>query len=69
MLIGIETTGHYHEIIVRYLQEFGYDVLFINAYTTSENRAENLNWSKTYDIELSRYVHHCDLKERHNDNH
>jgi len=52
VLIGIETTGHYHEIIVRYLQEFDYNVLLINAYTTSESRAENLNWSKTDDIDL-----------------
>jgi hypothetical protein len=27
-------------------------VLLINAYTTSESRAENLNWSKTDDIDL-----------------
>lgn len=52
VLVGIETTGHYHEIIVRYLQEFNYDVLLINAYTTSESRSENLNWSKTDDIDL-----------------
>ncbi len=52
VLIGIETTGHYHEIIVRYLQEFDYNVLLINAYTTSKSRAENLNWSKTDDIDL-----------------
>ncbi|SDD24460.1 IS110 family transposase [Halanaerobium congolense] len=52
VLVCIETTGHYHEIIVRYLQEFDYDVLLINAYTTSESRAENLNWSKTDNIDL-----------------
>lgn len=27
-------------------------MLLINAYTTSESRAENLNWSKTDDIDL-----------------
>ena len=53
ILVGIEATGHYHEDIVRYLENCGYQVTIINAYTTSEERASALNWAKTDDLDLA----------------
>lgn len=53
ILIGIEATGHYHEDIVRELEKRGYQVTIINAYTTSEERASSLNWTKTDDVDLA----------------
>ena len=52
ILVGVEATGHYHQKIVQYLNDNDYDVLIINASTTSDIRSENLNWSKTDDIDL-----------------
>lgn len=52
ILIGIESTGHYHQKVVHFLEDKNYDVLIINAYTTSEIRTENLNWSKTDNFDL-----------------
>jgi len=53
VFIGIEATGHYHEDIVRELEKQGYEVTIINPYTTFEERASALNWSKTDDLDLA----------------
>jgi hypothetical protein len=47
ILVGIEASGHYHQKVVRFLESKDYDISIINAYTTSEIRSENLNWSKS----------------------
>lgn len=52
ILIGVETSGHYHQKVVHFLKNNDYDVLLVNAYTTSDIRSNNLNWSKTDDIDL-----------------
>jgi transposase len=52
IIIGIEPTGQYHEHIVRFLEGQGYSVSLVNAYTTFEERASTLNWSKTDDRDL-----------------
>lgn len=52
ILVGIEASGHYHQKVVRFLESKDYDISIINAYTTSEIRSENLNWSKTDDVDL-----------------
>ena len=53
VFVGIEATGHYHEDIVRELEKHGYEVTIINPYTTFEERASVLNWSKTDDLDLA----------------
>ena len=52
VFIGIESTGHYYEEVVRQLQENGYTVSIINPLSTKQERAASLNWCKTDDIDL-----------------
>jgi len=52
IIIGIEPTGQYQEHVVRFLEDQGYNVSLVNAYTTYEERASTLNWSKTDDRDL-----------------
>jgi len=53
VFIGIESTGHYYEEVVRQLQEHGYIVSIINPLTTKEERSASLSWCKTDDIDLA----------------
>lgn len=52
VLVGIESSGHYHEDVVRSLERLGYEVTILNAYTTKEERNAALNWAKTDDLDL-----------------
>ncbi len=52
ILVGIEASGHYHQKVVSFLKDNDYDILIVNATTSSEIRSENLNWSKSDDIDL-----------------
>lgn len=52
VIVGIETTGHYYEDLVRRCQFEGYQVRILNAATTAEERKTLLNWSKTDNLDL-----------------
>jgi transposase len=52
IVVGIKTTGHYYEDLVRLCQLKGYHVRTINAATTAEKRKALLNWSKTDNLDL-----------------
>lgn len=56
VIIGIETTGHYYEDLVRRCHENGYHVRIINAATTAKERDTLLNWSKTDNLDLMAIV-------------
>lgn len=57
MFLGIESTGHYYEDIVRILDTKGYEVQIFNAYTTAQERSSALNWCKTDDLDLVALAH------------
>lgn len=63
ILLGIESTGHYHENLVRRLNErINCKVLLINPFSTNEMRNLNLNCVKTDDCDLdaiAELVIHC----------
>lgn len=52
IVVGIETTGHYYEDLVRRCQEEQFNVRVINAATTAKEREALLNWSKTDNLDL-----------------
>lgn len=52
VVIGMETTGHYYEDLVRASNKEGYRVRIINAATTAKEREALLNWSKTDNLDL-----------------
>lgn len=52
VVVGIETTGHYYEDLVKVSQAEGYHVRIINAATTAKERETLLNWSKTDNLDL-----------------
>jgi transposase len=52
VVVGIETTGHYYEDLVRRSQMEDYHVRIINAATTAKEREALLNWSKTDNLDL-----------------
>jgi transposase len=53
ILVGIESTGHYHENLVRKLRQRVFcEVLLINPFSTNEMRNLNLNYVKTDDCDL-----------------
>ncbi|WP_237563790.1 IS110 family transposase [Halalkalibacter okhensis] len=52
VVVGIETTGHYYEDLVRRCHADGYHVRTLNAATTAEERKALLNWSKTDNLDL-----------------
>lgn len=56
VVVGIETTGHYYEDLVRRCQSEGYEVRTINAASTAEERKAMLNHSKTDNIDLMAIV-------------
>jgi transposase len=57
IFLGVESTGHYYEDIVRLLGTRGFRVQIFNAYTTFEERASALNWCKTDDLDLIALAH------------
>lgn len=52
VVVGVETTGHYYEDLVRLSRKEGYHVRIINAATTASERKSLLNWSKTDRLDL-----------------
>ncbi|MDG5790196.1 IS110 family transposase [Evansella sp. AB-P1] len=52
VIVGIETTGHYYEDLVRKCLKAGYRVRVVNAATTDQERKALMNWSKTDNIDL-----------------
>ncbi|WP_026574336.1 IS110 family transposase [Bacillus sp. UNC438CL73TsuS30] len=52
VVVGIETTGHYYEDLVRRCHSSGYHVRTLNAATTAQERQALLNWSKTDNLDL-----------------
>ena len=52
VVVGIETTGHYYEDLVRMCKDQHYIVRIINAATTSKERETVLNYTKTDSIDL-----------------
>lgn len=56
IVVGIETTGHYYEDLVRRCHQEGYHVRIMNAATTAKERETLLNWSKTDNIDLMAIV-------------
>lgn len=56
VILGIETTAHYYEDLVRVCDEEGYMVRVINAVTTAEERKKMLNYTKTDRVDLNAIV-------------
>lgn len=56
VVVGVETTGHYYEDLVRRCQSIGYHVRVLNAATTAQERQALLNWSKTDNLDLMAIV-------------
>jgi len=56
VILGIETTAHYYEDLVRVCGEEGYLVRVINAATTAEERRKSLNYTKTDRVDLNAIV-------------
>lgn len=52
IVVGIEATGHYYENLYRNLITLGYDVAIVNPSSVYSQRASQLNWCKTDDIDL-----------------
>lgn len=56
VVVGIETTGHYYEDLVRHCHAEGYHVRILNAATTAQEREALMNWSKTDNLDLMAIV-------------
>lgn len=56
IVVGIETTGHYYEDLVRKCQADGYHVRIINSATTAQERKTLMNDSKTDNLDLMTIV-------------
>lgn len=56
VILGIETTAHYYEDLVRVCDQQGYMVRVINAATTAEERKKMLNYTKTDRVDLHAIV-------------
>jgi len=56
VILGIETTAHYYEDLVRVCGEEGFLVRVINAATTAEIRKKALNYTKTDRVDLNAIV-------------
>lgn len=52
VILGIETTAHYYEDLVRISMNEGYIVRVINAATTAKERETVLNYTKTDRVDL-----------------
>ncbi|MGG3467306.1 transposase [Neobacillus pocheonensis] len=56
VVVGIETTGHFYEDLVRRCQSNGFHVRTLNAVNTAQERQALLNWSKTDNLDLMAIV-------------
>ncbi|WP_255550427.1 IS110 family transposase [Sporosarcina sp. E16_3] len=56
VIVGIETTAHYYEDIVRFCMDEGYIVRILNAATTARERETVLNYTKTDRVDLMAIV-------------
>lgn len=56
VVVGIETTGHYYQDLVRRCHSEGYYLRILNAATTAQERQALLNWSKTDNLDLMAIV-------------
>ena len=56
VIIGIETTAHYYEDLVRQCMQEGYIVRVLNAATTARERETVLNYTKTDRVDLMAIV-------------
>lgn len=56
VVVGVETTGHYYESLVRHSRAVNYQVRILNAATTAQERNTLLNWSKTDNLDLMAIV-------------
>ena len=56
VILGIETTAHYYEDLVRVCEQEGYMVRVINAAATAEERKKMLNYTKTDRVDLHAIV-------------
>ncbi|WP_071393170.1 IS110 family RNA-guided transposase [Bacillus tuaregi] len=52
VVVGVETTGHYYEALVRKCYSEAFHVRILNAATTAREREALLNWSKTDNLDL-----------------
>lgn len=52
VVVGVETTGHYYEDLVRHFKQCGYHIRIINSATTANERKTMLNSSKTDRLDL-----------------
>ncbi|ANU15236.1 IS110 family transposase [Planococcus halocryophilus] len=52
VVVGIETTGHYYEDLVRLCEQKKFIVRIINAATTAKERETVLNYTKTDNVDL-----------------
>lgn len=56
VIVGIETTAHYYEDLVRQCMDEGYFVRVLNAATTARERETVLNYTKTDRVDLMAIV-------------
>ncbi|WP_066173758.1 IS110 family transposase [Bacillus marinisedimentorum] len=56
VIVGIETTGHYYEDLVRRFHSEGYHVRIVNSASTAQERQMLLNGSKTDNLDLMAIV-------------
>jgi len=56
VIVGIETTAHYYEDLVRLCMDEGYVVRILNAATTARERETVLNYTKTDRVDLMAIV-------------
>ena len=56
VIVGIETTAHYYEDLVRQCMQEGYMVRVLNAATTARERETVLNYTKTDRVDLMAIV-------------
>ncbi|MED1603544.1 IS110 family transposase [Alkalihalophilus marmarensis] len=56
VVLGIETTAHYYEDLVRLSHSENYHVRTINAASTAQERNALMNWSKTDNLDLMTIV-------------
>ena len=56
VIVGIETTAHYYEDLVRLCMNEGYIVRILNAATTAKERETVLNYTKTDRVDLMAIV-------------
>ena len=52
IVVGLEATGHYHEVLVENLRAKGIKVILINPYATFKTRSLSIDYVKTDEIDL-----------------